>query len=73
MPKTAPTYELRVYADPVALPFGSTTVSRHQSPEAAVNAWRYAERIQRAPLARAIVEVFPNGREFRLYTTHDVR
>ena len=44
MPATRPTYELRVYADPVALPYGSSTISRHRSAQAALNAWQYGRR-----------------------------
>jgi len=56
MPTTRPTYELRLYADPVAFPFGTTTVSRHRTVQAARRAWRYAERHARAPLPRVIVK-----------------
>ena len=62
------TYELRLYADPVAFPFRTTTVSRHRTYEAARRAWRYAERHARAPLPRVIVACWPDGRE---YVVHD--
>lgn len=74
MPTTFPTYELRLYADPVALPYGSSTLSRHRSAQAALKAWQYEERQFRASpygspnawLPRVIVEVMPDGREFLL-------
>jgi len=56
MPTTRPTYELRVHADPVSLPYGSSTLSRHRSYTTARRAWRYAERHARAPLPRVIVK-----------------
>ena len=72
MPTTRPTYELRLHADPVALPYGSSTISRHRTYTAARNAWKYEERRFRASpygsldawLPRVIVEVFSNGREY---------
>ena len=72
MPTTRPTYELRVHADPVALPYGSSTLSRHRSYTAARNAWQYEERRFRASpygspsgwLPRVIIWVFPDGREY---------
>ena len=72
MPTTRPTYELRLHADPVALPYGSSTLSRHRSYTTARNAWQYEERRFRASpygspsgwLPRVIVEVWPDGREF---------
>lgn len=70
MPNTVPTYELRLYADAVALPYGSSTLSRHRSAQAALNAYEYGKR--QAPrqghAPRAIIEVWPDGREFRAYT-----
>jgi len=72
MPAARVTYELRVHADPVALPFGSSTLSRHRSYTTARNAWQYEERRFRASpygspggwLPRVIIEVFPDGREY---------
>ena len=70
MPATRPTYELRLYADPVALPYGSSTLSRHRSAQAARNAYEYGKRqmLRQADAPRAIIEVWPDGREFRAYT-----
>ena len=70
MPKTTPTYELRLHADPVALPYGSSTISRHRSAQAALNAYEYGKRqaSRQAYAPRAIIEVWPDGREFRAYT-----
>lgn len=70
MPTTRPTYELRLYADPVALPYGSSTLSRHRSAQAALNAYEYGKRQapRQAFAPRAIIEVWPDGREFRAYT-----
>ena len=75
MPTTRPTYELRLYADPVALPYGSSTISRHRSAQAALNAYEYGKRQtpRQASVPRAIIEVWPDGREFRAYTTHGAR
>lgn len=66
MPATRPTYELRVYADPVALPYGSSTISRHRSAQAALNAYEYGKRQtpRQASAPRAIIEVWPDGREY---------
>ncbi|NDH54520.1 MAG: hypothetical protein EBY24_21690 [Betaproteobacteria bacterium] len=58
------TYELRLYADPAAFPFGLDTISRHRTYQAARRAWRYAERHARAPLPRVIVVCWPDGREY---------
>jgi len=66
------TYELRLYADPVAFPYGSSTLSRHRSYTAARRAGRYAERHARAPLPRVIVECWPDGREFIADDTYAV-
>ena len=70
MPATRPTYELRLHADPQAFLFGSTTVSRHRSAQAARNAYEYGKRqaVRQADAPRAIIEVWPDGREFRAYT-----
>ena len=70
MPATRPTYELRLHADPVALPYGSSTISRHRSAQAALNAYEYGKRQtpRHASAPRAIIEVWPDGREFRAYT-----
>ena len=64
MPTTRITYELRVHTEPQTFPFGSTTVSRHRTYQAARRAWRYAERHARAPLPRVIVVCWPDGREY---------
>jgi len=72
MPTTRPTYELRLSADPMTFPFGTTTVSRHRTFQAARRAWRYAERHARAPLPRVIVECWPDGREYVADDTYAV-
>jgi len=64
MPTTRITYELRVHTEPQTFPFGSTTVSRHRTYQAARRAWRYAERHAPAPLPRVIIECWPDGREY---------